>query len=162
MASSDKLPQRFRYKTLDAAPWKYGFVEHHDDEVLVIAREFSPRWIPMPELTDLTSSLCSFQWIDNKYGWPGDVMPRVIRDMKPRVIKFSPEELAEMADAEELEKLRAERDQAQPHACIGDALQAAIERSGLDVSLCMTCGEPVVCLPDGVQMCESCWRKENA
>lgn len=32
----------------------------------------------------------------------------------------------------------------------------AIDRSGLDVSLCMECGAPVVCIPDGMPMCEPC------
>ncbi len=41
-----------------------------------------------------------------------------------------------------------------------DRLRACIERSGLDVSPCMICGEPVVCVPDGVPMCEECAAKE--
>lgn len=37
-----------------------------------------------------------------------------------------------------------------------DELQAAIERGGLDLSCCMDCGAPVVCIPDGLPMCEAC------
>lgn len=35
-------------------------------------------------------------------------------------------------------------------------LVQAIERSGLDISPCMRCGEPVVCIPDGLPMCKAC------
>lgn len=37
----------------------------------------------------------------------------------------------------------------------------AIDRSPYDVSPCMVCGLPVVCLPDGMPMCEPCARKEG-
>ena len=43
---------------------------------------------------------------------------------------------------------------------LADALQAAIDRGGWDVSPCMTCGEAVVCLPDGMPMCELCAERE--
>lgn len=39
------------------------------------------------------------------------------------------------------------------------ALTAAIERSGFDVSPCRNCGEPVVCIPDGLAMCRECAEK---
>lgn len=32
----------------------------------------------------------------------------------------------------------------------------AIDRGGWDISPCGGCGDPVVCLPDGLPMCESC------
>lgn len=35
-------------------------------------------------------------------------------------------------------------------------LKAAIERGGFDLSPCMTCGQAVVCVPDGMPMCEGC------
>ena len=35
-------------------------------------------------------------------------------------------------------------------------LRAAFDRSGLDVSPCKVCGEPVICIPDGMPCCESC------
>lgn len=39
----------------------------------------------------------------------------------------------------------------------------AIERSGLDVSLCQCCSRMVVCLPDGMSnWCEACAAKEAA
>ena len=38
-------------------------------------------------------------------------------------------------------------------------LWAAIERSGYDVSPCLICQELVVCVPDGIAMCEACAEK---
>ena len=32
----------------------------------------------------------------------------------------------------------------------------ALHRSPYDISLCMECGKPVVCIPDGMPMCEPC------
>lgn len=37
-----------------------------------------------------------------------------------------------------------------------DALQAAIDNAGLDVSVCSECGRVVACIPDGMPMCEKC------
>ena len=39
------------------------------------------------------------------------------------------------------------------------ALVAAIERGGYDVSPCLICQELVVCIPDGLAMCEKCVEK---
>ena len=41
-----------------------------------------------------------------------------------------------------------------------DRLRAAIERSGLDLTCCRICGEPVVSIPDGLPACEACAMKE--
>lgn len=41
-------------------------------------------------------------------------------------------------------------------------LHVAIERGGLDLSCCMDCGAPVVCIPDGLPMCEGCATKAIA
>lgn len=42
------------------------------------------------------------------------------------------------------------------------ALQVdAIEAGGYDLSLCQ-CGKPVVCIPDGLPMCQECAEKEGA
>ena len=41
------------------------------------------------------------------------------------------------------------------------ALTAAIERSGFDVSPCMICQEPVICIPDGLAMCRDCAEKAS-
>ena len=41
----------------------------------------------------------------------------------------------------------------------GLALSAAIDRGGYDVSPCQACGEPVVCIPDGLAMCRLCAEK---
>lgn len=43
-----------------------------------------------------------------------------------------------------------------------DALQAAIDRSGLDVAPCAVCGRAVVCLPDGAPLCEPCAQSAEA
>jgi hypothetical protein len=36
------------------------------------------------------------------------------------------------------------------------SLVAAIDRGGYDVSVCMDCGAPVVCIPDGLALCRTC------
>jgi hypothetical protein len=41
-------------------------------------------------------------------------------------------------------------------------LVAAIERSGFDICPCMDCGALVVCIPDGMPMCEPCAVKAGA
>ena len=42
------------------------------------------------------------------------------------------------------------------------ALVAAIDRGGYDVSACVICQELVVCIPDGLAMCEQCAEKARA
>jgi hypothetical protein len=40
-------------------------------------------------------------------------------------------------------------------------LKDAYDRSPYDISPCCVCGQPVVCLPDGIPpMCEECWKKQ--
>jgi hypothetical protein len=39
------------------------------------------------------------------------------------------------------------------------SLVAAIERSGYDISPCMTCGSSTVCIPDGLALCRPCAEK---
>lgn len=41
-------------------------------------------------------------------------------------------------------------------AKIAVLLLDAFERSPYDLSPCMNCGEPVICLPDGLPCCEKC------
>ncbi len=42
-----------------------------------------------------------------------------------------------------------------------DALEKAVSRGGYDISPCRECGEPVVCLPDGLGgLCVGCEEKE--
>ena len=41
------------------------------------------------------------------------------------------------------------------------AIVAVIDRSGMDISPCMECGEPVVCIPDGMPLCATCGAKEQ-
>jgi hypothetical protein len=35
----------------------------------------------------------------------------------------------------------------------------AFDRSGYDISPCTVCGAPVVCIPDGMTLCEPCAEK---
>ena len=42
------------------------------------------------------------------------------------------------------------------------ALVAAIDRGGYDVSPCLICQELVVCIPDGLAMCEKCAEKAGS
>lgn len=42
-----------------------------------------------------------------------------------------------------------------------EELKAALARGGFDVSPCMSCGEAVVCISDGMPMCESCAKNEG-
>jgi hypothetical protein len=45
---------------------------------------------------------------------------------------------------------------------MGTELRAAIDRSGLDISLCRICGKVVICIPDGLSnICEPCAAREN-
>ena len=39
------------------------------------------------------------------------------------------------------------------------ALNEAIARGGYDLSVCMDCGAPVVCIPDGLALCKPCAEK---
>lgn len=41
------------------------------------------------------------------------------------------------------------------------ALRDALNRSPFDISPCMTCNEPTVCLPDGLPICYECGLKES-
>lgn len=38
----------------------------------------------------------------------------------------------------------------------GVLLKQIVERSGFDLSNCMMCGHPIVCLPDGLPLCDPC------
>ena len=40
-------------------------------------------------------------------------------------------------------------------------LMEAIERGGWDISPCGDCGRPVVCIPDGLPMCEACAKESE-
>lgn len=41
-----------------------------------------------------------------------------------------------------------------------EALQTAIFDGGFDLSPCRVCGKVIVCIPDGVPVCETCAAKE--
>lgn len=47
-------------------------------------------------------------------------------------------------------------------AGLSDLLQDAIDRGGYDLSPCGSCGNPVVCIPDGLPLCESCALEESS
>lgn len=60
------------------------------------------------------------------------------------------------------EQMIAERDKALADLAAERGLSDAIERSGLDISLCRGCGKLVVCIPDGLSnICEACAEKES-
>lgn len=42
-----------------------------------------------------------------------------------------------------------------------ESLRGMIERSGFDISDCGVCGDPVVCIPDGMPMCEACAKSDE-
>ncbi len=42
---------------------------------------------------------------------------------------------------------------------INDEYNDALDRSPYDISPCMECGKLVVCLPDGMPMCDPCGEK---
>lgn len=79
--------------------------------------------------------------------------------MEPKWKKWArenmpPELFAEMEGdrdwtAEQLRKARAE---------LGE-LRGALSLSAFDVSPCGACGLPVVCIPDGLPMCEPCAKR---
>ena len=37
-----------------------------------------------------------------------------------------------------------------------------LKRSGLDISPCKSCGESVICIPDGIPMCKACAGKKGS
>lgn len=45
------------------------------------------------------------------------------------------------------------------HCC---SLNALLARSGMDLSPCRTCGETIICLPDGLACCKPCLAKAVA
>ena len=47
------------------------------------------------------------------------------------------------------------------HQMIG-FLYGAITRSGMDLSPCKSCGELVICIPDGLALCKDCAEKADA
>ncbi len=62
----------------------------------------------------------------------------------------------EEARARESAAREAERDEL---AALGAILQAALKRSPYDVGPCGECGEPVVCIPEGLALCNACAAK---
>lgn len=53
-----------------------------------------------------------------------------------------------------------------PITACNDCRQAAeviqaIDRGGMDISPCLECGLPVVCIPDGMPLCEACATKDD-
>lgn len=41
------------------------------------------------------------------------------------------------------------------------ALLKAMEAGGMDVAPCKSCGQPVVCIPDGLALCRACVEKDG-
>ena len=45
------------------------------------------------------------------------------------------------------------------HAAQSNAWNQLLKRSGLDMSPCKSCGEMIICIPDGMPMCQMCAAK---
>lgn len=60
----------------------------------------------------------------------------------------------------ELAFLRAEVERLRNQASLFKIYMEALDRSSFDMSLCRVCGQPVVCLPDGLAVCEPCAKEE--
>ena len=81
--------------------------------------------------------------------------------------KSEPDPMAQMVQAllRMLDRQRAHSAlhfaQAKESAASTDILREAIDRSGLDTSLCLFCSAIVVCIPDGLPACDSCAGKES-
>ena len=43
-----------------------------------------------------------------------------------------------------------------------EALLKALQAGGMDIAPCKSCGQPVVCIPDGLACCEPCAEKAVA
>ena len=54
-------------------------------------------------------------------------------------------------------------EQAKPRAVAHFAISLidAINRAGLDMCTCGLCGQPVLCPPDGMPLCEMCAKEEG-
>jgi hypothetical protein len=60
------------------------------------------------------------------------------------------------------ELVRLQDDSIKPYKARVLALEAAIERSGMDLTSCLKCSKEVVSVPDGLAMCEACAIEEGA
>lgn len=63
---------------------------------------------------------------------------------------------------ETLIRLNSEADAKMSDARQVELLTQAIELGGFDLSPCGLCGDVVVCIPDGLPMCEPCAAKAGA
>jgi hypothetical protein len=43
-----------------------------------------------------------------------------------------------------------------------EALLKALQAGGMDIAPCKSCGQPVVCIPDGLACCKPCAEKAGA
>lgn len=75
---SDRLPQRFRYRKTPTAAWTYGIVMPGKSLWHIQAGygHGSFEDDPWEMMGMIIGNPQEFQWIDNDYGWAGDVMPR--------------------------------------------------------------------------------------
>jgi hypothetical protein len=42
-----------------------------------------------------------------------------------------------------------------------EALLKALQAGGMDIAPCKSCGQPVVCIPDGLALCRACAEKDG-
>lgn len=89
-----------------------------------------------------------------------------------RVKELEAQVILEMANTTQ-QAMRVEELEAECPLCAASELKAtnyerqvlelrkAIDRSGFNLYPCMSCGEPVVCIPDGIPMCEKCASNEG-
>lgn len=76
--NNERLPQRFRYRKPSCNGWDFGVVypmgkRWHINAGAGFGSFESDPW---EILGHIIGDVDEFQWIDNDYGWPGDVMPR--------------------------------------------------------------------------------------
>lgn len=104
----------------------------------------------------MTLQPCEHEW-ENAEG-----QPTMCPGCMEREIERLQNQLASTNTRSETERLNREQQSSSFAKLLADRdrkikqLQSAIDRSGFDVSPCTVCGYPVVCLPDGLPMCETC------
>ena len=78
--TNERLPQRFRYQAIRGNRWIHGIVMvgSMGQWTIHTATGLFSNLVTDPgtEIRDIIGDVDEFQWIDNDYGWAGDVMPK--------------------------------------------------------------------------------------
>ena len=83
--TNERLPQRFQYQVIRGGDWTHGMMipaKHEDTDrnfwwvVFANGTCGSFESDPWETLGHIIGDVDEFQWIDNDYGWAGDVMPK--------------------------------------------------------------------------------------